>query len=129
MTDDEYCAVIERLGWHQEHPMTGKLVLINPDGPKAAAALSAMLEERDKAREYGGQARIRENKAEDARISAQSRITDLEQKLAKAREALEPFAASSFGKDNEDTDDIPVYDYELTVGNFRRARSTLEELK
>jgi hypothetical protein len=34
--------LISRLGYHSEHPVTGKLVLTNPDGPEAASALSSL---------------------------------------------------------------------------------------
>lgn len=37
--------LVERLGWHHEHPITGKLILINPDGPEAAAKLTELAAE------------------------------------------------------------------------------------
>lgn len=42
MTNEEITALVERLGWHHEHPVTGKLVLKNPDGPEAASALTEL---------------------------------------------------------------------------------------
>ena len=43
----DYEELVKRLGYHHEHPVTGKMVLINPDGPKAATAISELLAERD----------------------------------------------------------------------------------
>jgi len=37
-------ALLERLGYHSEHPVTGKLELTNPDGPEAAALIRSMQE-------------------------------------------------------------------------------------
>lgn len=42
--------IVERLGYHREHPATGQLVLANPDGPEAAATITALREERSQAR-------------------------------------------------------------------------------
>ncbi|MEY4932314.1 MAG: hypothetical protein RLZZ403_634, partial [Pseudomonadota bacterium] len=42
--------IAERLGYHREHPITGKLVLTNPDGPEAAAEIVRLRAERDEAR-------------------------------------------------------------------------------
>jgi hypothetical protein len=39
--------LVERLGWHSEHPVTGKLVLTNPDGPEAADTITRLTAERD----------------------------------------------------------------------------------
>ena len=39
--------LVERLGWHREHPVTGKMVLINPDGPEAATRIRELEAERD----------------------------------------------------------------------------------
>jgi hypothetical protein len=40
--------LVKRLGYHHEHPViSGKMVLINPDGPEAAARLTTLAEERD----------------------------------------------------------------------------------
>ena len=53
--------VVERLGWHHEHPVTGKMVLRNPDGPEAAAAITRLRtelaserERAEKAEEFAG---------------------------------------------------------------------------
>jgi hypothetical protein len=48
-SDHEVRALIECAGWHHEHPVTGKMALINPDGPAFAATLEALLAERDTA--------------------------------------------------------------------------------
>jgi len=37
--------IVERLGYHHEHPVHGRLVLINPDGPKAAAEINRLTAE------------------------------------------------------------------------------------
>lgn len=39
MTSDK--SLVERLGWHHEHPVTGKMELVNPDGPEAVAEIKA----------------------------------------------------------------------------------------
>lgn len=49
-TDEEVAKMVEILGWHREHPVTGKLVLTNPDGPAAADLLARVAAERDEAR-------------------------------------------------------------------------------
>ena len=36
--------IVTRLGYHHEHPVTGVLVLRNPDGPEAATLLTEMAE-------------------------------------------------------------------------------------
>lgn len=41
-TDEELAALVKRLTWHREHPVTGKLVYANEDGPDAAAAIAAL---------------------------------------------------------------------------------------
>jgi hypothetical protein len=67
-----------------------------------AVALAEAEKQRDRAREYGVQARIRENAAEDARIHEHDRAEAAEAKLRVAAEALRPFAAygvSSIGMD------------------------------
>ncbi len=46
-SDVEIDALIERLGYHREHPLRGGYTLINPDGPEAAAFLAALRDERD----------------------------------------------------------------------------------
>ena len=40
--EGETADLVERLGYHHEHPVSGKMVLINPDGPKAADALTSL---------------------------------------------------------------------------------------
>lgn len=45
MTDIDVPGLVEELGWHHEHPVTGKMVLINPDGPRIAAALQAQAQQ------------------------------------------------------------------------------------
>ena len=35
-------ALVDELGWHSEHPVTGKLVLTNPKGLRAAEALEKL---------------------------------------------------------------------------------------
>ena len=40
--EGETAALVERLGYHHEHPVSGKMVLINPDGPKAADAITSL---------------------------------------------------------------------------------------
>lgn len=64
--------------------------------------------ERDKAREHGAEARIRENKAEDARITASDKASKLElevEELKKALEAAEARAAAA-EKDKAETESI-----------------------
>lgn len=34
--------IVERLGWHHEHPVTGELVLRNHDGPEAANEIASL---------------------------------------------------------------------------------------
>jgi hypothetical protein len=46
-SEAEIDALIERLGYHREHPLRGGYTLINPDGPEAAAFLAALRDERD----------------------------------------------------------------------------------
>ena len=41
-TDAELDALGDRLRWHKEHALTGKMVLANPDGPQAADAITAL---------------------------------------------------------------------------------------
>jgi hypothetical protein len=45
-SDKALLALADRLGWHREHPMTGKLIYANEDGPEAAAALRAIVAKR-----------------------------------------------------------------------------------
>ncbi len=44
MTDTAQ-TLVERLGFHHEHPVTGKLVLRNPDGPEAADLITRLTAE------------------------------------------------------------------------------------
>ena len=41
--------LVKRLGRHSEHPVTGRLVLTNPNGPEAATLITRLQSERDKA--------------------------------------------------------------------------------
>lgn len=61
--------LVERLGWHHEHPVTGQLVLRNPDGPDAATRIEAL--EIENAELYDREFTVKEerNKAE-AKIEA-----------------------------------------------------------
>ena len=34
--------IVERLGYHHEHPVHGAMVLRNPDGPEAAAEIERL---------------------------------------------------------------------------------------
>ena len=43
--------LVARLGSHHEHPVTGKMVLINPDGPAAADRIEAQAAEIARLRE------------------------------------------------------------------------------
>lgn len=38
-------SLVERLRWHHEHPVTGKMVLVNPDGPEAAGRIEQLEQE------------------------------------------------------------------------------------
>ena len=42
MTDAEIDALVKLAGYHHEHALTGRLVLINPDGPKFSAAITTL---------------------------------------------------------------------------------------
>ena len=46
--------IVERLGYHREHPVTGQLVLANPDGPDAASTITALREEVERLTEARG---------------------------------------------------------------------------
>jgi hypothetical protein len=75
MTDEQLIARLQTMasninGWH---------------GAIAADRIEALTKERDGAREYAGEVRIREKVADDARIKAET-------KLAKAVEALQFYA-------------------------------------
>ena len=48
MKDADIEALVARLGYHSHHPVTGNLVLTNPDGPEAASALTSLKAERDR---------------------------------------------------------------------------------
>lgn len=78
------------------------------------ARVEELERERDEAREYGGQARIRENEAEDARIREHDRAEALSTRLQEAEKALEEIEASNF---------TTLHDFKQAI---RRARSTLK---
>jgi len=109
MTD--HADLIARLKRHREVMGRDMLEweLVNPDGPEAASAIDALMNdvrvlkadldrsednvarlivERDEARAYGVEARIRENKAEDARVSASFRAERAEAERDEARALL-----------------------------------------
>lgn len=64
-----------------------------------AAELAAVKAERGAAREYAMQARLRENAAEDARVSAVSRASRTEAALAETRKALDGLLKQFEGDD------------------------------
>ncbi len=97
------------------------------------AQVETLTKERDSAREYGAQARIRENAAEDARITA---IDSLQSKLLTARKALESFALAAADLPEHISDLCPVVlttDAEdnpadfVHIGDFRRASQALKD--
>lgn len=93
--------LVERLREFAEHlyPVSGDYAAEIGDIIAAADALSTLLRERDEAREYGAQARIRENAAEDARIHEHTRAESAEAQVERMREALEavlPYAESAW---------------------------------
>lgn len=91
--------------------------------------------ERDSAREYGKEARIRENKAEDARIHEQMLRHAAEADKARLSHALRPFADMADYLDSEtegfaDTDEFDLlYEdhlfHHFKVADFRDARAAL----
>lgn len=92
--------VLERLRWHREHPVTGKLVYANEDGPDAADLITALLTanavlraERDEARE-NSDSNFRTAKRYLDRIVAAEAVAE------KLRGALQAF---------KDFDDLPVF--------------------
>jgi len=48
---DNVTDIVERLGWHHEHPVTGALVLRNHDGPEAASTIATLRKQLENARE------------------------------------------------------------------------------
>lgn len=66
----------------------------------------------------------------DALLTAEARVRELEQKLERARAALEPFYNISMSY-TDLSDDVYVFDNGkrlLSVADFRRARATLAEI-
>lgn len=47
---DNVTDIVERLGWHHEHPVTGALVLRNHDGPEAADTIATLRKQLENAR-------------------------------------------------------------------------------
>lgn len=97
-------SLVERLGWHHEHPVTGKMVLVNPDGPEAAAEIDMLrnlVDERtnDAAKEWERAERLEREKEEAARENIdmmwQRRRADERAEAAEqlAEERLEHIAA------------------------------------
>lgn len=44
--------IVDRLGYHHEHPVHGTLVLRNPDGPEAATAITSLRAEVERLRAH-----------------------------------------------------------------------------
>lgn len=86
--------ILNKLGvdWAHCPAIDGEIQAARIDWKARAVAAQAEVErvtrERDEAREYGAQARIRENAAEDARITQHDRAELAETTLASVREAL-----------------------------------------
>lgn len=100
--------------------------------------------ERDDARRYAVEARLRENQAEDRRVSESFARTKAEAEVAALRKALEPFVALADKRDahyrrrggncDKFPDAHPSYDIdagkrELPMGVWRAARAALTSTK
>ena len=124
MIKADVAALVERLGYHSEHPVTGKLVLTNPDGPDAASAIKAQAAEIERLRELfridGEQhaAHIKGlTQAHEARVAKYAEAKEAAE--AKMREAVEVL------REIADSDDIDnALDPER---NKRIARAFLEQ--
>lgn len=96
MAGDRYISVPE-----------GEITTLRSQLAEARAEIERLTKERDEAREYGKQARLRENAAEDARIHeqhrasvAEARAAALEAQNGTLREALEIIAGRRQCLDN-----------------------------
>ena len=132
-SEAEIDALIERLrdvaGFVQkEH---GRVAAASCLATEAAAFLAALSEERDRRDVQAFDAATAHGKTKLALQKAEARVRELEQRLERAREALEPFAQIDMSRTDDIGDDALVLENDgrnLVLGDLRRARATLAEI-
>jgi hypothetical protein len=87
--------IVERLGYHREHQVTGRLVLANPDGPEAADEIVRLRAERDEQRSLANGRMAALIAAEEERAAAEAERDRLRDALTKAR--------ANFGAEYDET--------------------------
>jgi len=123
-SDAEIDALIERLNvlcnpLSEMLPERERLTAFVRDGDEAARFLAALRDERDRLKSGNRYAQLEQQ--------ARARVRELEQKLERARLALEPFAREG-SKLTPDLDKYSWLNTGLSNANFRHARAALAEI-